>query len=112
MKLQVQQAAFAHDIAKLIMYVFEQGFTVTFGEAYRTQEQAEIYEKEGKGIRDSLHCKRLAIDIFIFNKEGNLLQEKHDYEPFGEYWASLDPKNRWGGIFPRVDCVHFERREE
>lgn len=112
MKLREQQSVFARDVAKLINWIFETGHSVTFGEAFRTEEQAEIYAKEGKGIKDSLHCKRLAFDLFIFDHEGRMLEEKKDYQEFGVFWEGLDPHNRWGGNFPRVDCVHFERKEE
>ena len=112
MKLQPQQAAFALDIAKLIQYIFEHNHTVTLSEAYRTPEQAEIYAKEGKGIKDSQHCKRLAMDLNLFDMEGNYLTDKKSYEPFGIYWEGLNPMNRWGGRFMRADCVHFERKEQ
>ena len=112
MRLYEQQSLFARDIAKLINWIHDQGLSVTFGEAFRTAEQADIYAKEGKGIKDSLHCKRLAIDLFLFDHEGHFLQEKKDYEEFGIFWENLTPRNRWGGNFPRVDCVHFERKEE
>ena len=67
MRLQEQQAAFARDVAKLINWIFDNGHSVTFGETFRTPEQAEIYAKEGKGIKDSLHCKRLAVDLNLFD---------------------------------------------
>lgn len=73
---------------------------------------AAIYAKEGKGIVKSLHCDRLAIDINLFTSDGILLQDKKSYEPFGEYWETLDPRNRWGGRFKTlVDSVHFEMQE-
>lgn len=109
MSLQKQQAAFAKDVAKLIQYIFEHSHTVTLSEAYRTPEQAEIYAKNGKGIKDSLHCKRLAIDLNLFDSGGNYLSETKSYEQFGIYWESLDPLNRWGGRFKRADGNHFQR---
>ncbi len=36
------------------------------------------------------------------------LEKKEDYAPLGQYWESLHPENRWGGLFPRADYVHFE----
>ena len=108
MSLSNNQKLFARDIAKLILYVIDQGYTCTLGEAYRTPEQAAIYAQEGKGIKDSLHCKRLAIDINLFKGDDYLTASK-DYAFLGEYWESLDPQNRWGGRFK--DGNHFERQE-
>ena len=110
-----EQARFAHDVSKLINYIFDQGYFVTLGEAFRTKEQAEIYAKEGKGIKDSLHCERLAIDLNLFTPDGKYLTTNNDYAFLGQFWESLDKKNRWGGKFrkangdPFYDSNHFER---
>lgn len=109
MNLHDQQALFAKDVAKLIVFIFEQGFSCSLGEAYRTPEQAAIYAKEGKGIVDSLHCKKLAIDLNLFDNKGMYLATEEPYEVIGKYWESLSPVNRWGGNFPRKDADHFER---
>lgn len=109
MKKLTEQQLFVQDIVKLIIYIHSKGYNVSFGEAFRTSEQAAIYAEEGKGIKDSLHCKRLAIDLNLFNPAGLYLTENHLYAPFGEYWESLDPINRWGGNFERKDGNHFER---
>lgn len=112
MTLREKQSIFALNVATLIEYIYYHHHNVTFGEAYRTPEQARIYSKQGKGIVNSLHCKRLAIDLHIFNKEGLLLSEKSEYEPFGTYWKSLHTSNRWGGDFAKlVDSNHFEMKE-
>lgn len=106
-----KQAVFASNIAKLIQYINEKGLLCTFGETFRTKEQAEIYFKEGKGILDSLHCKRLAADINLFDINGQYLTQSKQYEPFGIYWEQLNVMNRWGGRFKRSDGNHFEMRE-
>lgn len=110
MTLNDKQHIFAMNLAKLLQHVESSGVTCSVGEVFRTKEQAEIYAKEGKGIIDSQHCKKLAVDLFLF-ANGKFLQKKEDYKLLGEYWKSLHPDNRWGGDFPKlVDSVHFEMR--
>jgi hypothetical protein len=109
-KLSEQQFQFAKNVARLLNFIFEKKYYCTLGEAYRTKEQAEIYAKEGKGIINSLHCKKLAIDLNIFNPQGEFLTEVEDYQEFGKYWENLHPKNRWGGRFSRPDADHFEQQ--
>jgi len=111
MELWQKQAIFAQNIAFLLRYIHDQGYFVTFGEAFRTQEQAKIYAHEGKGIVDSLHCKRLALDINLLNETGKYLIEYEDYKKFGDYWVTLHENNRWGGSFKRVDSNHFEMQD-
>lgn len=108
MTLHERQSTFALNAAKLIEYIYKQGYTCSLGEAFRTAEQAAIYAKEGKGIKDSLHCQRLAIDINIFSPAGEYLDQTSDYKVFGDYWESLNPLNRWGGVFSRADGNHFQ----
>lgn len=108
MKLSEAQQLFAQDVARLITQIYKQGYACTLGEAWRTKEQAEIYVKAGKGIIDSLHRKRLAIDINLF-KDGVYLTDSNEYLRFGSFWETLDAKNRWGGFFKKVDGNHFER---
>lgn len=111
--LSFKQATFAQNVAKLIQKIAEQGYFCTFGETFRTKEQAEIYFKQKKGILNSLHCKRLAIDLNLFDRKMNYLTDSESHRPFGEYWESLHVMNRWGGNFNRVrDGNHYEMREE
>ena len=110
-----EQGKFAQQVALLLQYINKKGFYCSLGEAYRTPEQAELYAKAGKGIVDSLHCRRLAIDLNLYNLRGDYLSDYQDYEQFGIYWESLDKVNRWGGFFVSkygghiVDSNHFER---
>src|ERR1017187_6750708 len=99
MSLSHDQELFAHNVSTLIIFVFGQGYTCTLGESFRTKEQAELYAKSGKGIADSQHCKRLAIDLNIISPNGTFLTDSADYEPFGIFWEKLCKQNRWGGRF-------------
>jgi len=117
MTLLEHQKTFALNVSALIKFIFDCGYFCTFGEAMRTPEQAEIYAKEGKGVRNSLHCKRLAVDLNIFKKDGTFLQEAKDYEQFGIFWEKLHGMNRWGGFFVSkyggkiIDGNHFDMLE-
>lgn len=107
-----KQAVFTRNVVDLITHIDSLGFFVTFGEVYRTVDQAKLYASKGLGIQDSLHCKRLAVDLNIFDKDGNILKTSEDYEPFGKYWESLNPLNRAGVFWKRKDLSHFEMRDE
>ena len=106
-----KQALFTQNIASLLQFINSKGYSVTFGEAYRTPEQAAIYAKNGKGIVDSLHIRRLALDLNLFDGDGIYLTDHDFYEPFGEYWETLHRFNRWGGRFKRDDSNHFEMQD-
>jgi len=108
-----QQHKHLQNIAKLIQYIASCGYKCVEGEFLRTPEQAEIYAKRGVGIKNSLHCKKLASDILLFTQDDKYLTDTKDYLKFGEYWESLDPDCIWGGRFPppRVDGDHFETRD-
>lgn len=96
MSLREYQELFTKNIGLLIGFIFSQGYSCTFGEAYRTKEQAAIWAKQGKGVNNSLHCKRLAIDLNLF-KDGVYQTSSDAYEFAGNYWYTLDPRNTWGG---------------
>jgi len=111
MKLWEKQAIFAKNVAKLILYIFDENYYCTFGEATRSKEQAELNAKKGIGILDSQHRKRLAVDFNLFSPEGIYLTDSKDYLKFGKYWKSLSLQNRWGGDFAKGDGNHFEMKE-
>ena len=96
MTLSEKQALFTVMIAKLIFWADEHGYRLTFGEAYRTPEQAALNAKNGKGIKNSLHTQRLAVDFNLF-KNGEWLTKSTDHQPLGEYWESIG--GTWGGRF-------------
>ncbi|EES6093812.1 TPA: M15 family metallopeptidase [Escherichia coli] len=104
MKLSEKQQLFAVMIADLIHWAQVHGYRLTFGEAYRTPEQAALNAKSGKGIRNSLHTLRLAVDFNLFIN-GEYQADTDAYRPLGEYWESIG--GTWGGRFSRADGNHF-----
>lgn len=107
-----QQAAFLLDVCKLVQFATAQGFLVTGGELFRTPEQQAIHVKAGRSqTMDSVHLRRMAIDLNFITQEGKLCYDREALEPIGDFWESLNTANRWGGHFRSfVDVPHFERR--
>jgi hypothetical protein len=96
--LRQKQSRFVRLVGQLISYAYSQGYELTFGEAWRTPEQARLNAAKGKGISNSLHLDRLAIDFNLF-KDGKFLDKSEDHKLLGEYWESLDKDTAWGGRF-------------
>ena len=90
MKLFEKQQLFASMVPRLIDFAYDNGYKVTLGDAYRSD--AVKY-----GHANSLHRKRLAIDLNLF-REGEYLTSTDAHAPLGAYWCNLHPANRWGGM--------------
>lgn len=112
MSLSKLQQQFSRSVAALIAKANELGYEVTFGEAWRTDEQAEWDKEHNTGIVNSLHRERLAVDLCLF-RDDNYLMRTEDYAPLGEWWKTLTTDvpgaaYRWGGdIHSRPDGNHF-----
>jgi len=111
MTLSEKQRKFTIYVARLIDYAYRMGYELSFGEAYRTPEQAALNVKNGSGILNSLHCKRLAVDLNLF-KDGEYLRDSSMYAFLGSYWKTLNPLCCWGGDFVKVDGNHFSLSHE
>ncbi len=112
MSLSEKQRVFAKLVGKLLTWIYENGYEVTFGDAYRSPEMAAFYANKGKGIKNSLHCLKLAIDLNLF-KDGKYLDATEAHRPIGKYWESLgteDCKTVWGGRFG--DGNHYSIKHE
>jgi len=105
-----EQNEFLRDVCQLITRAQNMGFQVTGGELFRTAEQQAIYVQKGLSkTQNSNHLRRLAVDLNFFI-DGKLVQSKQEIQPLGDFWQSLNPKNRWGGNFTTIlDTPHFER---
>lgn len=111
MGLTTEQWEFLKDLAKLIQFIadYQAGLIITGGELWRTEYQQRYNVDHGlSGTMNSYHLKRLAIDL-NFIKGGKVVECP---ETIGDYWESLDAKNKWGGRWKRPhDPGHFERRD-
>jgi len=96
--LQEKQSQFVKKIALLILFAYDQGYELTFGDAY-----ASTGHKIG-----SYHYKRLAIDLNLF-RDGKFLEETKDHGPLGLFWESLGDQCTWGGNFN--DGNHYSYTE-
>ena len=100
--LRKRQSEFARAIGLLIIYAYQLGYELTFGDAW-----AKTGHKKG-----SWHYKRLAFDLNAF-KKGKFQRTTKAHRPLGEFWESLG--GTWGGRFTHKDGNHYswgERRKE
>lgn len=109
MTLREKQSLFVVLVGELIAFIHESGYEATFGEAYRSPEEAARLAKLGLGIKNSLHTVRLAIDLNLF-KDGVYLATDDAHRPIGEWWELLHPLCRWGGRFG--DANHYSLEHE
>lgn len=114
MTLGQKQRIFCNLVSQLINWAYAQGYELTFGEAYRTPEQAALNAAKGSGIQASNHTRRLAVDLNLFIA-GEYRSDSEAYKPLGEYWEALSTDEVtccWGGRFSRPDGNHFSLEHE
>lgn len=126
--LREKQSKFVRMIADLTIWAYDNGYELTYGEAFRSNEQAEInamgftgrrqlanvliansfgnlasaiQDNTGNGIKNSLHMLKLAIDFNVF--KNGVLAGVAQIAPLGEKWESMG--GTWGGRFS--DSPHF-----
>jgi len=97
MTLGQLQRKFTLMIAKLIIFAYDNGYELTFGDAYRDPRvHGELGVKVGYSGASSNHKIRLAVDLNLF-KNGMFLTSSKDHEPLGLFWESIG--GTWGGRF-------------
>lgn len=106
-----KQAKFLLLISKFIPQATMLGYDITAGEFWRPEAVAKMYDKKGIGIKNSLHCQRLAADLNAFYN-GEYLDGSKDYHiphltKLGELWESLNEECAWGGRFSKKDYNHY-----
>lgn len=93
-KLRDEQSEFALRFAQWVINVYEQGYEITFGDAFAQSGHSP----------HSFHYKRLAIDVNLF-KDGEYLTETEDHRKVGEMWERMG--GTWGGRFSNKDGNHY-----
>lgn len=81
-----KQRRFAHMVGRLIVWAYEHGYELTFGDAYARSGHME----------NSLHYCRLAVDLNLFI-DGKYMTDTDSHKPLGEFWESIG--GSWGGRF-------------
>ena len=88
MTLGQAQRKFTLMIAKLIIFAYEQGYELTFGEGY---------DDDGIGhAKGSLHYIKLAQDLNLF-KDDVWLKESEAHDELHDYWDTIGGAKRIEG---------------
>lgn len=82
-----KQEKFTLCIGKLIVWAFEHGYRLRFGDTYPGKSKHSLYGRHPLG---------LAVDLHLFI-DGVYQKTTEAHKPLGEYYESLDPKATWGG---------------
>lgn len=108
MTLGQKQRKFVRMIADLIVWAYDNGYELTFGDAYRDPRlHGQMGWKVGYGAASSCHKIRLAIDLNLF-KDGVFLDSTEAHTPLGEQWEKMG--GTWGGRFK--DGNHYSLEHE
>lgn len=110
MTTREKQSIFANLVAELIFQAQRFGYACTIGEVLRSKEEAIRLAKLGKGIINSVHRDKLAIDLLLF-WNGVYLTKTEQYQQLGEWWEDQsfgDIKCCWGGRFSDGNHFSFE----
>jgi len=103
-----KQRKFVRMIADLIVWAYDNGYELTFGDAYRDPRlHGQMGWKVGYGAASSCHKIRLAIDLNLF-KDGVFLDSTEAHTPLGEQWEKMG--GTWGGRFK--DGNHYSLEHE
>lgn len=110
MTLGDKQRLFSKLIAEHTLWLYEQGYECTEGDAYRDpRSHGKMGERKAYGRKFSNHKVRLAKDINLF-KDKKWLTKTSDHFESGMKWESRHPLCRWGGHYDDGNHYSFEHR--
>lgn len=109
MRLSQKQRMFTRMIADLIQFAYEQGYELTFGDAFRDPRvHGEFGSKESYSAAKSVHKLKLAVDFNLFINDLYIQSSQHDaWVILHEYWSQLG-----GADAIPNDANHFSLEHE
>lgn len=102
-----KQIFFSQCLARFIFDLQARGYGVTMGEAWRPPETCALYDKQGKGITNSLHVRRLAVDLNIFLNGELISTNKEIADLWQSYSTDLYQCSAGFYFITRPDADHF-----
>lgn len=100
-----KQRRFTRMVGLLIEYAYQNGYELSFGDAYRDPRvHGDVGDKRSYSSANSVHKERLAVDFNLF-RDGQYLTTTESHRPLGEYWESIG--GTWGGRFHNPDGNHY-----
>lgn len=98
------QRRFALDIARLIVWIYDQGWAITYGDAFRAPKVfGRMGVEKGYGRKNSCHKLKLANDLNLFKPDKNGImrycKSTKDHAEIGKRWESMGKDHRWGGHY-------------
>ena len=111
MTLREKQSAFAYQLARLIQWIYDQGWQLTLSEGFVGDTDAADGDYDGPHKQGGLHYKRLAQDLNLFVDGQWIVRGDHPaWQAIGKRWKQMDSLARWGGDFN--DANHFSFAHE
>jgi hypothetical protein len=108
MTLREKRLVFTRHLGKLLAWLETGGYHHAVDETKRSWcRQIQLLATGASKTRHSKHLDGLAVDILLYDSQGNYLTEWHHYRAAGAFWKSLDPENVWGGDWG-WDADHFQ----
>jgi len=104
MTLLEKQQLFAQLIGQLLVYIYDQGWAISFGDFNRPDERGHM--------ANSLHYIRLAADLNLFVDGNYIAEDCSVWRMIGAKWKSMNPLCAWGGDFKDMDLNHFSLDHE
>ena len=112
MGLRQRQSEFALAAALLIQKADELGYEVTLGDAYRDPRvHGDFGVAGGYGRSSSVHKLRMAIDLNLFDRNGEYITDDRGHKHLGKWWEKTFKEfdAAWGGRF-NGDFNHYSFR--
>jgi hypothetical protein len=99
MRLREKQSAFARAVGKLIVWIYEQGWEITFADFNRPDHLGHM--------PNSCHYIRLAADLNLFVDGQWMDHDCPEWQAIGRQWKMAGEFASWGGDFESRDLNHI-----